>query len=186
MCAERVEGGFQRGRQSGGHPSPSKQQLTRLTYAFCRFSFCSSTLHSYPRLLLRMSIYSSGHPPLPSLHPHPEYSFYPYPITPRSQLHSTLQSSYPSPSSPSIRGLAGYSQGPSAPASIRGEAGPSTSRTKVEDRALRRAEKRAVRGLRPSGVGLGREAEDLSEEEVMMEDEKVSLQDSISIVKKGG
>lgn len=32
-----------------------------------------------------------------------------------------------------------------------------------------------MRGLRPAGVGLGREADDLDEEESFMEDEKVGL-----------
>ena len=53
---------------------------------------------------------------------------------------------------------------------------------KREQAAYRRAGKRAVIGKRPAGVGLGNEADELSDEENAMEDEKVrpSAQDVLS------
>ena len=53
--------------------------------------------------------------------------------------------------------------------------GPTTEDLKREKRALGRAEKRALAGKRPAGVGLSREAEELSDEENTMEDEKVNM-----------
>jgi hypothetical protein len=40
-------------------------------------------------------------------------------------------------------------------------------------KALEAAEKRAIRGIRPAGVDLAKEAEELSEEERIMDDERV-------------
>ena len=52
--------------------------------------------------------------------------------------------------------------------------GPTSVSLQKERRAFRRAERRAVAGLRPAGVGLGRDADDLSEEEEIMGEERVS------------
>lgn len=93
-------------------------------------------------------------PSLPALEPSTSYSFYPYPTTaaPTSSL-----------------------RGPDKPS--QSQAGSSTDRrAKIKHAAhvKGRAEKRALAGLRPAGFAVGRESEELDQEEMAAEDERVS------------
>lgn len=100
---------------------------------------------------------STTTPYLPALPPSTSYSFYPYPLS--------------SAPTTSLRGLA-------PPTQSQAQAGPSTYRTNEIQRAARvreRAERRALVGLRPAGLAVGRESEDLDLEEMTLEDERVNL-----------
>jgi len=101
-------------------------------------------------------------PTLPTLLPDPIHSFYPYPVLPRSKVHQSLLS--PS-SNTTQKQFQSIQPGP----------GPSTEQNAKSRNAKQRAARRALMGRRPAGVALGREAEELSDEEASLEDEKVRL-----------
>jgi len=123
--------------------------------------------------------------PLPSLQPDTKLSFQPYPVSSRQSLHSTLLTS--------IRGVAPASS--SAPVPYSGAQqhtspaywsstrspqagpGPTSESIKSERKARQRAERRAVSGRRPAGVGLGPDADELSDEEEALEQERVSYRE---------
>jgi hypothetical protein len=98
---------------------------------------------------------------LPQLAVNPIYSFSPYPVTSRSYLHNAL-----------LRSIQPKSTQSSSSTSSAGP-GPSTERMQREKRAFDRAARRALAGRRPAGVALGREADELSDEEAELEDERV-------------
>ncbi|ORY33128.1 hypothetical protein BCR39DRAFT_521378 [Naematelia encephala] len=85
---------------------------------------------------------------LPQIISNPPASFYSFPISSRTRVHT------------SIRGLA-----PSSSSSASGGPGPATQERQREKNACERALRRALVGQRPAGVALGREGEDLSDEE---------------------
>ena len=123
------------------------------------------------------------------------FSYYPYPVSARSKTHESIVR----PVSAIVRDWrAAQARADSAAGRFGGAvsgsddnvAGPSRTRAaekgkrKVEAKgytheqqaaALDAAERRAVRGLRPAGVDLAKEAEELSEDERVMDDERVRL-----------
>ena len=109
-------------------------------------------------MLLDLSL----HVALPTFMPDTRHSFYPYPVLARSKVHRSLrgESSLTPASSNEDRILPSGS-------------GSSTHSHAVSDRTKERAARRALTGRRPAGVALGREAEELSDEEAALEDEKV-------------
>lgn len=97
----------------------------------------------------------------------PNQTSYPYPIQSRLKTHSSILN----PLSPHAYGHRITSQG---------GPGPSTKEAQAERRerhklALGRAEARALAGKRPTGVDMGKEAEDMSDDDRIMDDEKVGL-----------
>lgn len=108
--------------------------------------------------------------PAPSL-PLPSHTYYPYPLTSRLKTHSSILQ----PLSPHAYGY----QDPSVSQS-KAKAGPgpsSASNAEKRERhrlALKRAEERALAGKRPAGVELGKEADEMSDEEGVIQDERVS------------
>lgn len=105
---------------------------------------------------------------LPNPHlPMPSHTHYPYPLTSRLKTHSSI-----------LNPLSNYAYGHGDANLPGGGPGPTTtSNVEKRDRnrlALKRAEARALAGRRPAGVELGKEAEELSDEERNMEDERVS------------
>ncbi|ORX39154.1 hypothetical protein BD324DRAFT_618668 [Kockovaella imperatae] len=98
---------------------------------------------------------------LPALDPPTSFAFYPYGLSSQRQTHSSIRGlSLPSTTPDSLTGA-----GP----------GPKTEEIVREKLARARAERRALMGRRPPGVALGREAEELSDEEAAMEDEKQNI-----------
>lgn len=107
---------------------------------------------------------STSHPHFPTFQPTSSYSFYPYPLTGVSSTSSTL------------RGLVDPNARTQAQAQA--QAGPSRNRSseiRYAEKVRKRAEKRAVVGMRPAGLAVGRESESLDIEEMRLEDEKVIL-----------
>ncbi|WWC91076.1 uncharacterized protein L201_006017 [Kwoniella dendrophila CBS 6074] len=107
---------------------------------------------------------------LPTLEPLTLYSFYPHPISPRSHVHSTL---FPSTENQAA------------------EAGPSTStkwkkqkktvekvnndngiRREDVKESMKRAERRALMGKRPAGIGLGKDDDEVINDEDMLDHEQ--------------
>ena len=121
-----------------------------------------------------MILDTATHPPLPLASRDVKYSFYPYPISTRQTLHTSLRGPPPAASSSAGGSVANRSSSNSSSRASLAGPGPSTAQLRAEARALKRAQWRAVGGRRPAGLGLGREAEELSEEEEALEDEKVS------------
>ncbi|KAI9636808.1 uncharacterized protein MKK02DRAFT_45515 [Dioszegia hungarica] len=109
--------------------------------------------------------------PAPSL-PLPSHTYYPYPLTSRLKTHSSILQ----PLSPHAYGY----QDPSVSQS-KATAGPgpsSASNAEKRERhrlALKRAEERALAGKRPAGVELGKEADEMSDEEGVIQDERDHL-----------
>ena len=97
----------------------------------------------------------------PALEPSTSYSFYNHPLSSRSNVHQTIRGVQPM-----------HAQG-SQPVPL-SNPGPTTEEIRREARARHRTEKRALVGKRPAGTWLGKEAEELSEEEEAFEDENVS------------
>ena len=128
-------------------------QLSDALLLYTAFQSSSSNIYSTATKILqpRMSTH------FPNLQPDSSYSFYPYPLTGVSSTSSIL------------RGLA-------SPTPIPEGAGPSRDRSaeiRYAEKLRQRAEKRAVVGLRPAGLAVGRESEALDMEEMRLEDEKV-------------
>ncbi|KAK6906155.1 hypothetical protein I203_100139 [Kwoniella mangroviensis CBS 8507] len=100
---------------------------------------------------------------LPVMEPINLYSFYPYPISPRSHVHSTL---FPTsdPSSSSSSQQHSTSKGTK-------EVEKQTARDQVQ-KSMRRAERRALMGRRPTGVGLSRDDDEVMNEEDMLDHEQ--------------
>ncbi|WVQ63774.1 uncharacterized protein L199_001928 [Kwoniella botswanensis] len=104
---------------------------------------------------------------LPVMDPINLYSFYPYPISPRSHVHSTLfPSSDPNSSSnsSSTSKQHPFSKGTK-------EVVKQTTRHQVQE-SMRRAERRALMGRRPTGVGLSRDDDEVINEEDMLDHEQ--------------
>lgn len=103
--------------------------------------------------------------------PIPSHSYYPYPLSARHETHRSI-----------LQPLSPYAYG-HQPLSTAHDLGAPTSSSTASEKykrdkdarrsALRRAEKRALAGLRPIGTELSKEADELSEEERVMEDERV-------------
>ncbi|WVF65411.1 hypothetical protein IAT40_000138 [Kwoniella sp. CBS 6097] len=116
---------------------------------------------------------------LPAFEPMTLYSFYPYSLSPRSHVHSTL---FPSSAS-SDNNAAG--PGPSTQAQARVTEGSEQdqkvdhsdrrsyrpSREDVRE-SLSRAERRALMGGRPAGTGLGKDDDDVIVDEDMLDHEQ--------------
>lgn len=130
-------------------------------------------------LTATMLLDSPGYPHIPTFELEPTYSFYPYPISSRSHVHQILlkpsphaakpQASHPTPAN---NGLSGVSFVPQPVMAISGP-GPSTQMIRSQEKSKARAQRRALMGKRPAGIDLSRHADELSEEEDAMEDEKV-------------
>lgn len=110
---------------------------------------------------------SLARPHLPTIDPRTSYSFYPYPLTGISSTSSTLRNLAEPPTSSSHPGAV---SGPSRPRSR-----DRSADTRYAEKVRKRAEKRAVVGMRPAGFAVGRESESLDQEEISLEDERVSL-----------
>lgn len=123
-----------------------------------------------------MILSTSHYPPLPTSDPITTTSFHAYPISSRSSLHTVL---LPKTSHPrSLRGPAYLPTQDASRSSSRcpiAGPGPTSLSLRHERKALKRAEKRAVAGQRPAGVGMAIDADDLSEEEETLREEKVSM-----------
>ncbi|WVQ81128.1 hypothetical protein IAT38_003250 [Cryptococcus sp. DSM 104549] len=106
--------------------------------------------------------------PFPSLEPTTLYSFYPYPVSPRTELHDILPPPTPASAGPGPSTLQHQTQSLSLRSSGR------ISETRKEDvrLATRRAEKRALMGRLPAGVALGREEDLLDQEDDVLEHEQ--------------
>lgn len=120
-------------------------------------------------------------------------SFYPYPIQSRTELHHTLKRGIrgiqaPHRTSPHTIGeshagpstfdmVAGGSKKKDTSTSTRSPISFNATHESIraDRQSLKRARDRAVSGRRSAGVGLGREAEELSEEEEIMFQERVSF-----------
>lgn len=103
----------------------------------------------------------------------PSHTYYPYPLTSRLKTHSAILN----PLSPHAYGHKDQPQ-PDVQTSQGGPGPSSASHAEQRDRhrrALKRAEARALAGKRPAGVELGKEGEEMSEEERVMEDDRVRL-----------
>ena len=112
-----------------------------------------------------MLLDSPTHLSFPTLMPDPIYSFYPYPVLARSNVHRSLLAPHPPPSpDPSVD----QPEHPYLPAR-------STQQSSRSRGAKERAARRALLGRRPAGVAHGREAEELSDEEAALDLEKVNL-----------
>lgn len=101
----------------------------------------------------------------PSLQPSTLYSFSPYPLSPRKHLNHTLLHPPKDPLQPPYQ-LAGPNS-----SSVRGVA-----YCKERDEAknlMKRAERRVLMGNNPAGMMLGREDEEVTLEEDVLEDEQV-------------
>lgn len=124
------------------------------------------SLHHFISLQVSMS---TSQPHFPTFQPTSSYSFYPYPLTGVSSTSSTLRSLVdPNPRTPAQAQVKSQSQG---------QAGPSRDRSaeiRYAEKVRQRAEKRAVIGMRPAGLAVGRESESLDIEEMRLEDEKVN------------
>ena len=124
-----------------------------------------------------MMLNTTLYPPLPTSDPITTTSFYPYPVSSRFTIHANLLGE--PRSSGSLRGLAplqsAQQQGQSA-SSRSPIAGPGPTSTSIRREALgrKRAEKRALSGRRPAGVGMAIDADELSEEEEVLSEERVS------------
>jgi len=101
-----------------------------------------------------MRLDDASNSPFPSFNPSTLYSFYPYPISSRDKTHQSL------------RGIQSPSKGQSS------RQAQQEAREKAA-KARERAARRALVGKRPAGVSIGREAEDLSEEEDALDHAKV-------------
>lgn len=99
---------------------------------------------------------STNYPPLPQARRDTLYAFYPYPLRARERVHASL------------RGPAGPSASTSPPSSSSASAADTSA-------AVDRAARRALRGKRPAGVALGKDAADLSDEEAALDDEKHAI-----------
>ncbi len=99
---------------------------------------------------------------LPTLMPDLIYSFYPYPVLARTKVHASLLQTSATPSSTDKK-----------TANDQSDSGLSTQQLAKSRNAKERAARRALMGRRPAGVALGREAEELSDEEAALDDEKV-------------
>ena len=108
-----------------------------------------------------MMLDSSTFTPFPALDPSSSFAFYPYTVSPNSRTNAA------------IRGFAPAQHSAHGPEEHAGP-GPTTEDIQREKFARARAERRALIGRRPPGVALGREAEELSDEEAALEDEKVN------------
>ena len=113
---------------------------------------------------MTMSLDLSFHIPLPDFDLDTRHSFYPYPVLARSKVHRSLIGE-PSLTPTSSNGQRILPSG----------SGPLSYRHAMADLSKERAARRALIGRRPAGVALGREAEELSDEEAALEDEKVCL-----------
>ncbi|KAL1407681.1 hypothetical protein Q8F55_007114 [Vanrija albida] len=91
---------------------------------------------------------STNYPPLPQARRDTLYAFYAYPLRARERVHASLR-------------------GPAAAASSSSSSEPAA--------AVERAARRALRGKRPAGVALGKDAADLSDEEAALEDDKHAI-----------
>ncbi|GFZ47311.1 hypothetical protein JCM24511_05054 [Saitozyma sp. JCM 24511] len=132
-------------------------------------------------------------PPLPNLPLSPLHSFHPFPLSSRSHTNTTILrpssahtysstiSIGPGPSSSGSTATA-RSFGPAAGtlgdgrgAGGSGGPGPSTRSRLAQRQHLDRASRRALAGRRPVGVGLGREAVEMEDEEAAMEEEENNI-----------
>ncbi|WOO85004.1 uncharacterized protein LOC62_06G008509 [Vanrija pseudolonga] len=102
---------------------------------------------------------STNYPPLPQARRDTLYAFYPYPLRARERVHASLRRSAPSTSTLTS---------PSSPSSSSSSAADTSA-------AVGRAARRALRGKRPVGVALGKDAADLSDEEAALDDEKHAI-----------
>lgn len=105
---------------------------------------------------------------LPNLYPETLYSFYPYPLTSRRTTHDTLKRSEDKSSL-----TPGPGPGP-GPSSLLNQERRRRQRSQ-QAHELDRASKRALLGKRPAGIGGGRDAEDMSDEEKNLEEDKVGV-----------
>jgi hypothetical protein len=117
----------------------------------------------FPNSSIRMLLTTLPNPIISS----PTHTSYPYPIQSRLKTHTSILS----PLSPHAYGHTGISQG---------GPGPSTKEAQAERRerhklAFGRAEARALAGKRPTGVDMGKEAEEMSDDDQVMEDDKVGF-----------
>ncbi|TXT13205.1 hypothetical protein VHUM_01606 [Vanrija humicola] len=98
---------------------------------------------------------STNYPPLPQAQCDTLYAFYPYPLRARERVHASLR-------------------GP-APLSSTSSSSAASSSSSDTQAAVDRAARRALRGKRPAGVALGKDAADLSDEEAALEDDKHAI-----------
>ena len=107
------------------------------------------------------------------------FSYYPYPVTARAKTHDSVIR----PVSSIVRDRRAEEAASAATAGANGVSGAKRRKTQKNEGytkqqqaiALEAAERRAIRGLRPAGVDMGREADELSEEERVMDDDRVCI-----------
>ncbi|WWC72974.1 uncharacterized protein I206_106938 [Kwoniella pini CBS 10737] len=108
---------------------------------------------------------------LPMLEPLTLYSFYQHPISPRAHVHSTL---FPSKQeSNAIAGPSSISQKTKQKSNEKEVQGTKNDYTqeRIHD-SMRRAERRALMGRRPAGVGLGKDDDEVIHEEDLLDHEQ--------------
>ncbi|WVW79497.1 hypothetical protein I302_101466 [Kwoniella bestiolae CBS 10118] len=103
---------------------------------------------------------------IPTFEPINLYSFYPHPISPRSHVHSTL---FPHPDNANTASSSGSSRqkGTQPDRAIKKE----ITREEVQQ-AMERAERRALMGRRPAGVGMSRDDDEVVNEEDILDHEQ--------------
>ena len=99
---------------------------------------------------------------MPVFVPNNIYSFYPYPISSPYRVHQTL--------------LGQTSSTSTASDSYHRNKSNQTARHEEDGHRFSRMTRRVLLGRRPAGMALGREAEELSEEEAALDNEKVLRQ----------
>ena len=109
-------------------------------------------------------------PAFPSLETSSSFAYYPYPQSSSFKTLSLIRG----PQSSSKQAVARDDNSVHATSAPSGP-GPTSEMIRSERLHRERAERRALAGRRPAGVGLGREAEEMSDEEAALEDEKVRL-----------